>query len=66
MTNSNICTAMVRRASSLGPAASSTAAACPITDSNASYADAVAGIDNLITVRIVSINDVYDLTQLPR
>ncbi len=64
--------AMTRRASSSGPAASSTAAVSPINinegniDSNAPDPSSAANIEDLVTVRIVSINDVYDLTKLPR
>ena len=64
--------AMTRRASSSSPAASSTAAVSPINidegniGSNASYPSFAANIEDLVTVRIISINDVYDLTKLPR
>ena len=64
--------AMTRRASSSSPAASSTAAVSPINinegniDSNAPDPSSAANIEDLVTVRIISINDVYDLTKLPR
>ncbi len=64
--------AMTRRASSSSPAASSTAAVSPINidegniGSNASDPSFAANIEDLVTVRIISINDVYDLTKLPR
>ena len=63
--------AMTRRASSSSPAASSTAVVSPININegnigNASDPSFASNIEDLVTVRIVSINDVYDLTKLPR
>lgn len=63
--------AMTRSASSSSPAASSFAAVAininkNNNESNAPAFSSVATIKDLVTVRIVSINDVYDLTKLPR
>lgn len=64
--------AMTRRASSSSPATSSTAAVSPININegdvgiNAPDSSFASNIEGLVTVRIVSINDVYDLTKLPR
>jgi hypothetical protein len=63
---------MTRRASSSSPATSSTAAVSPINITegnigiNAPESSFASNIEGLVTVRIVSINDVYDLTKLPR
>ena len=56
--------AISRSASSSSPAASTSAAVAVNINKNKN--DSVATSKDLVTVRIVSINDVYDLTKLPR
>ncbi len=67
--------AATRRASSSSPGASSTTAAVSPINTNEGNIDgndpddpssSAANIKDSVTVRIVSINDVYDLTKLPR
>ena len=66
MMKSDLHSAILRRASSVSSAAFSTAATCPININNHDNGSSAADINDLITVWIMSINDVNDLTKLPR